>query len=167
MTPDRWARLVLGRVGAGAPRERDGRVVADVRTGGRLDPIPWIGAIEEVVGNPPGAVGRTDLALLVVDASRGEELEALRPGGVGVVVGSTLDAVLGLGRRTIAPWRGRFAPHAVLVGEGGRAALWFVRGVRPAGRDPRLVVLRDRSRDTRKVAVVDRSAPDGALQDQG
>ena len=164
---DRWARLVLGRVGAGAPRERDGRVVASVRTGGRFAPGPWVEAIAEVVGNPPDAVGRTDLALLVVDAARGAELSTLRPGGVGVVVGASLDAVLGLGRRSPAPWRGLFAPHAVLIGRGGRAALWFVRGVRPAGRDPRLVVLRDRARDTRKVAGVDRSAPDGASQDQG
>jgi hypothetical protein len=141
---ERWVRQVIGRVAPGVPRPSP-RVAILLD---RLEPELWRRAAHEALDDAIAWTPRLgEPSLLIVEARNGEELRRLRVGGHGLVIARSLDEALGLGlRRRRESWREIYAPHAVLVGRGGRAALWFIRGLRPPGGEPSLLVLRPAAR---------------------
>lgn len=136
-----WVRQVIGRVAPGVPRRPAPRIAVLLD---RLEPEPWRQAAHEALDDAIAWTPRLgEISLLVAEARRGDELQRLRAGGHGLVIARSFDEALGLGlRRRRESWREVYAPHAVLVGRGGRAALWFIRGLRPPGGEPRLLALR-------------------------
>lgn len=140
-----WERRVVGRICSSV--KPGSRVVVLPGWNGRgADASAWVRAVEEVVDAPRVTYHVTDArdaALLVCESRRADAIADLPAGAIAIVYGSSRDALLGLGaRRPRGRWRSMFAPLAVVLGGGNDAVLWYVRGLAPVGREPRLVTLR-------------------------